>query len=165
MRRGELTRWFRGNPASQGYCLPDDQLRALRFAVRFPTGLCLPLVVTALVLRSPVMLVGLAGIGAVAGFTPRHPFDLLWNGAVRRLVRGAPEVPPNPRRRRHAFKLGTGLLLVLAGLVAADMTTPALVLGVMLIAACTSATVLNFCVPSEALALLERRRRAQTRLA
>jgi hypothetical protein len=157
--------WFRGNPASQGYCLADEQLRALRFAVRFPTALCLPLVVAALALQSPVMLVGLAGIAAVAGFTPRHPFDLLWNRALRRLVRTAPELPPNPRRRRHAFKLGGGLLLALAGLVAAGLTSPALVLGAMLIAACTSATVFNFCVPSEALALLEQRRRAQTRLA
>lgn len=132
--------------------------------MRFPTALCLPLVVAALALQSPVMLLGLAGVAVVAGFTPRHPFDLLWNSAVRRLVRSAPRLPPNPRRRRHAFKLGGGLLIALAGLVAAGMTTPAVVLGAMLIAACTSASVLNFCLPSEALALLERRRRAQTRL-
>src|SRR3954447_23007093 len=157
--------WFRGNPVSQGYCLADDQLRALRFAVRFPTALCLPLVVTALVLESPLMLVGLAGIATVAGFTPRHPFDLLWNRGVRTLVPSAPHLPPNPRPRRHAFKLGGALLLAVAGLVAVGATTAALVLGGILIVACTSATVLNYCVPSAALALLERRRHPETRLA
>jgi hypothetical protein len=40
--------WFRGNPVSQGYCLRDVELRAPRFALRFATALCLPLVVVAL---------------------------------------------------------------------------------------------------------------------
>jgi hypothetical protein len=157
--------WFRGNPASQGYCLADEQLRSLRFAVRFSMALCLPLVVVAVALQSAVMLVGLAGIAAVAGFTPRHPFDLVWNGVVRRLVRAAPQLPPNPRRRRNAFKLGGVMSLVVAGLFAVGLTTPALALGAMLIAACACATVFNFCVPSETLALLERRSRGQTQLA
>lgn len=133
--------------------------------MRFPTALCLPLVVSALALQSPLMLLGLAGVAAVAGFTPRHPFDLLWNRGICRLVLTAPELPPNPRPRRHAFKLGGALLLAVAGLVAAGAATPALVLGAMLIVACTSATVLNYCVPSAALALLERRRHSETRLA
>ena len=153
--------WMRGNPASQGYCLPDGQLRSLRFAVRFSTGLCLPLVAAALVLESPIMLLGLAAIGAVAGFTPRHPFDLLWNHGVRALARRAPELPPNPRRRRHAFKLGGVMVLVVAGLFAVGLPSAALVLGGLLLCACASATVLNFCVPSELMARLERRSRRQ----
>ena len=157
--------WFRGNPSSQGYCLRDDELRALRFAVRFPIALCVPLFVTALVLQSAAMLVALAGVAAVAGFTRRHPFDLVWNGAVRRALASAPALPPNPRQRRHAFKLGGALLLVVAGLFAAGLTTPALVVGAMLLAACLSAAVLNFCVPSAALAVLERLRRHETRIA
>lgn len=153
--------WMRGNPVSQGYCLSDSQMRSLRFAVRFPTALCLPLVAVALVVESPVVLLGLAAIAAVAGFTPRHPFDLLWNRGVRALARRAPELPPNPRRRRHAFKLGGLMLLVVAGLFAVGLPTAALVLGGLLLCACTSATVLNFCIPSEAMARLERRSRRQ----
>jgi hypothetical protein len=149
--------WMRGNPASQGYCLSDGQLRSLRFAVRFPTALCLPLVAVALVVESPVALLGLAAIAAVAGFTSRHPFDLLWNHGVRALARRAPELPPNPRRRRHSFKLGGVMLLVVAGLFAVGLPTAALVLGGLLLCACASATVLNFCVPSGILARLERR--------
>jgi hypothetical protein len=149
--------WTGGNPSSQGYCLPDQQLHELRLAVRFPTGLCLPLVATGLVLESPALLLALTGVAIIAGFTPRHPFDLIWNHGVRYLT-GGPPLPPNPRRRRHAFKLGTGFLFAVSGLFLAGLTVAGLVLGGLLLAACTSATVLNFCVPSEALAWLERRR-------
>jgi hypothetical protein len=91
-----------------------------------------------------------------AGFTPRHPFDLLWNHGVRPLV-GGPELPPNPTRRRHAFKIGTVWLLVVAVLLAVGSTVAALALGGLLLAACATVTATNLCLPSEALAWLERR--------
>jgi hypothetical protein len=148
---------FRGNPESQGYRLSDDELQRLRFAVRFPTALCLPLVAIGLVTGSWPLLLGLAAIGGVAGFTTRHPFDTLWNRVVRRFV-AAPELPRNPRPRRHAFKLGTAMLVAVAALFAADQQAAALVLGALLVLACASATVLNFCVPSALLARLEEAR-------
>jgi hypothetical protein len=147
--------WPRGNPANQGYCLTDEQLHELRFGIRFPTALCLPLVLTGFVLESPAILISLAAVGAIAGFGPRHPFDLVWNYGMRHAL-GGPELPPNPRRRRHAFKLGTALLLTGAGLLLAGLSVPALALGGALVVACASATVLNLCLPSEALAWWER---------
>ena len=53
--------------------------------------------------------------------------------------------------------MGTALLLTLAGLFAAGADTAALVLGILLLTACASVTVANFCVPSELMALWERR--------
>lgn len=155
MRR--VSNWMDRNLATQGYCLGAEERHRLRLGLRFPTGLCLPLVVTALVLESPAMLVALAGVGLVAGFTSRHPFDLLWNHGVRHVLR-APALPPNPVRRRHAFKIGTAWLLVVAALFAADLSAAAVALGVLLVAACTLVTATNFCVPSFLLSLLERRR-------
>lgn len=75
---------------------------------------------------------------------------------------GAPELPPNPTRRRHAFKLATAWLVAVAALFAAGAATAALVLGFALVAACSVVTVANFCIPSELLALAERRRSAQS---
>jgi hypothetical protein len=101
--------WMRANLTAQGYCLSDAERRELAVGLRFSTGVCLGLVVVALVLASPVMVFALSGIGLVAGFGARHPFDHVWNHGVRRLV-GGPALPPTPPRRRDAFKVGTAWL-------------------------------------------------------
>ena len=154
MRAGD---WMRANLATQGYCLNESEGRSLRVALRFSTGLCLALVVTGLVLESPAMIFGISVIGLVAGFTARHPFDHLWNRGVRHIV-GGPALPPNPPRRRDAFKVGTAWLVVVGALFAGGATTVALVLGGLLVAACATVTATNLCLPSETFAWLERRR-------
>lgn len=147
---------MRGNLSTQGYALADSESRRLWLGLRFPTGLCLGLVITALVLQSPAMLVGLSGIGLIAGITARHPFDRLWNHGLRHLA-GAPELPPNPARRRHAFKLATIWLLAVAVLFATGQEIAALALGAVLVGVCGLVTVTNFCIPSTLLAWWERR--------
>src|SRR5438105_10518533 len=140
-------RWMRENLTAQGYRLSDAERRRLWFGLRFPTGFCLALVITALALESAPMLVVLSGIGLIAGFTSRYPFDLLWNHGLRHLA-AAPELPPNPPRRRHAFKLATAWLLAVAALVAAGYDVAALSIGLVLVAVCGLVTATNFCIPS-----------------
>ncbi len=96
--------WMRDNLTTQGYCLSDVERRELAVGLRFSTGLTL--VVVALVLVSPAMIFALSVIGVIAGFTARHPFDHIWNRAARHVL-GGPPLPPNPTRRRHAFKVAT----------------------------------------------------------
>jgi hypothetical protein len=152
-----LVSWMDSNLAIQGYCLGAEERRRLRLGLRFSTALCLPLVVAGLAFESPGMLLAVAAIGLVAGFTPRHPFDVLWNHGVRHLLK-APALPPNPARRRHAFKVGAASLLAVAALFATGQPGAAVALGALLVAACTLVTATNFCVPSFLLSLLERRR-------
>jgi hypothetical protein len=147
---------MRSNLTTQGYCLSDAERRELSVGLRFSTGLCLTLVVVALALESPVMVFILSGIGVIAGFSARHPFDHLWNHGIRRLV-GGPSLPPNPTRRRHAFKVATAWLVIVGSLLAAGATVVALALGGLLVAACTTVTATNLWLPSEALAWWERR--------
>jgi hypothetical protein len=149
--------WMRENLTTQGYRLSDAERRQLAVGLRFSTGVCLALVIVALALESPVMVFALSGIGAVAGFAARHPFDHVWNRGVRHIV-GGPLLPPSPRRRRDAFKVATGWLLVVGALFAMGATTAALVLGALLVAACATVTATNLCLPSETFAWLERRR-------
>jgi hypothetical protein len=146
--------WTHANLQTQGYRLGGGEARALRIGLRFPTALCLALVVTGLALESALMIALLVPIGAVAGWTPRHPFDLIWNRGLRHLA-GAPELPPNPVRRRHAFKLATVWLAAVAALFAIDAATAALVLGGVLVAVCSLVTATNFCIPSTLLARLD----------
>lgn len=154
--------WMRENLTTQGYCLRDEERRELSTGLRFSTGLCLGLVLVALVLESTVMVFTLAGIGAWAGLAARHPFDHLWNHAVRHLLRG-PALPANPRRRRDAFKIATVWLFAVGALLAVGAATPALVLGGLLVAACATVTATNLCLPSEAFAWWERRRARKQR--
>jgi hypothetical protein len=156
VRARPVTSWTRRNLATQGYALSAQQQRELRLGVRFPTAVCLALVTTGLVLQSPLILVLVAVIAAVAGFAPRHPFDLVWNRGVRHLV-GAPPLPCNPMRRRHGFKVGAVWLLAVAGLFWAQLPVAALVLGGLMLFLCALVTVANFCVVSELLAWWERR--------
>jgi uncharacterized protein DUF4395 len=149
--------WTGENLATQGYRLPDSERRELRLGLRFPTGRCLALVVTALAIESVAMLVALSVIGFVAGFSRRHPFDYLWNHGLRHAL-DAPPLPPNPHRRRHAFKLATVWLLAVALLFGAGQDTAALVLGGVLLAVCGLVTITNFCIPSTLLAWWEGRR-------
>ena len=143
--------WMRANLSTQGYCLTDAERRELWLGLRFSTGLCLPLVATALVLESAPMAFALSGLGVIAGFTERHPFDYLWNHAVRPLT-GGPGLPPNPARRRHAFKVATVWLLFVGALFALGAATVALALGGLLLGACAIVTATNLCLPSEVLA-------------
>jgi Domain of unknown function (DUF4395) len=148
--------WMDRNLDVQGYCLTEQESHALRWGLRFPTALCLALVVTGLALQSAVLILALVPIGAVAGWARRHPFDLIWNHGLRHLT-GAPELPPNPRPRRHAFKLATVWLLAVGLLFAFGEATAALVLGGILVAVCGLVTAINFCVPSTVLGIWSRR--------
>ena len=151
-----LHAWATRNLETQGYCLSAADAERLRVGLRFPTALCLLIVAAGSALQSAPVVLAAAAIGLVAGFTARHPFDLLWNHGVRRLF-DAPELPPNPRRRRHAFKVGALWLLAIGALLAAGHSVAALVLGLPLMAACALVTATNFCVPSTILSLLEKR--------
>ena len=139
--------WMDTNLDVQGYRLTAQENRSLRWGLRFPTALCLALVITGLLLQSAAIVLALVPIGAVAGWTARHPFDPLWNHGLRHLT-GAPELPPNPKPRRHAFKLATAWLLAVGLLLAFGFETAALVLGVTLVGVCALVTATNFCVPS-----------------
>jgi hypothetical protein len=155
-----VQQWMGANLATQGYCLTRAERRELRLGLRFSTGLCLALSATALALQSAPAFVALAGIGAVAGFASRHPFDHLWDRGVRHLLT-APPLPPSPPRRRHAFKVATVMLGAVAVLLFTGATTAALVIGLFLLGACTTVTVTNLCIPSVVLSLFERRRARQ----
>jgi hypothetical protein len=145
------------NLAIQGYCMTEARSRELRWGLRFPTALCLTLVVTGLLLESTVLIVAIVPVGAIAGWTKRHPFDLIWNHGVRHLI-GAPELPPNPTPRRHSFKVATIWIAAVGILLAAGATTAGLALGWIMVGICGLLTVTNFCIPSALLGLWWRQR-------
>ena len=149
--------WMDRNLRVQGYALTAEESRALRWGLRIPTALCLALVIVGLALQSAVLILALVPMGAIAGWTRRHPFDLIWNHGLRHLS-GAPELSANPTPRRHAFKLATVWLLVVGLLFAFGQPTAALILGALMVAVCGLLTTTNYCVPSALLGIWWRRR-------
>lgn len=152
--------WMDANLRAQGYRLTPDESRALRWGLRFSTGLCLALVVTGLALQSAPLILAMVPIGVLAGWTRRHPFDYLWDHGVRHLM-GAPELPPNPTPRRHSFKLGALCLLAVGVLFAVGASAIALALGIVLVTVCGLLTATNLCIPSTLLGFWWRRRDAR----
>src|SRR5215204_3673017 len=120
-----IPRWTDANLRVQGYRLTAEESRGLRWGLRFSAALCLVLVITGLALQSAPLILAMVPIGVIAGWTRRHPFDYLWNKGLRHLS-GAPELPPNPTPRRHAFKLATVWLLAAGLLFAVGQATAAL---------------------------------------
>ncbi|MFN8161965.1 MAG: DUF4395 family protein [Solirubrobacterales bacterium] len=153
--------WTERNLAVQGYCLRSDESRSLRWGLRLPTGLCFVLVVLGLALQSAVLILALVPSGALAGWTRRHPFDLIWNHGLRHLS-GARELPQNPTPRRHAFELGTVFLLAVGLLFAFGQPTAALILAALLLSVCGLVTITNLCIPSTLLSIWRRRRGTPT---
>jgi hypothetical protein len=131
----------------QGYQPTPEQRPALRVGLRLATGVCLALVVTGLATRSAGLVLALVPIGALGGWTARHPFDAIWNHGLRHLT-GGPALPPTPRPRKYTFRLATVWLLAVGVLLAIGHTTPALALGAVLVAVCALVTVTNICIPS-----------------
>jgi len=80
--------WTDRNRAVQGYCMSAEESHALRWGLRFSTGLCLGLVATDLALQSAVLILALVPVGAVAVWTRRHPFDTL--SAISAVPRSCP---------------------------------------------------------------------------
>lgn len=148
--------WMRANLTTQGYRLSDQDSRALWLGLRFAGAACMTLVIIALALTSPALIFALATLGLVASVGPRHPFDYVWNHAVRR-VAGGPPVPPTARGRRFGFRVATAWLAAVGVLLATGATTAGIVAGILLLAACAPFTLLNLCLPSLALAFWESR--------
>ena len=61
-----MAAWTHSNLETQGYCLSAVEARQLRVGLRFPTALCLALVVAGLALESALLIALLVPIGAVA---------------------------------------------------------------------------------------------------
>jgi uncharacterized protein DUF4395 len=157
-----LTSWSRSCLTMQGYgSLRDSERKSLWLGIRFAPALCVTGVAFGVVLASPVLLLVVAATAFVGGFlTPKHPFDYLYDAALRPLL-GGPRVPPSPAPRRFACQLATPWIGAVAVAFLASVTALAWVLAVPLLLAAATATTTNWCLPSLVYGLLHGRRGGQ----
>lgn len=154
-----LSVWSRGCLTMQGYgALSEEERRSLWLGIRFAPAFCFAGIALGVVLVSPVLLAAMAATAFVGGFlTPKHPFDYLYDVALRPLL-GGPSVPSSPPPRRFACQLAAPWIVAIALAFVADLTAVAWALAapLLLVAAVNVAT--NWCLPSLMYGLLHGRR-------
>lgn len=81
----------------QGFSyLTSEEKRRYAPLLRFTPAACTALVVTGLILGSPLVLAFTAAIALAGSVLPQaHPLDLFYNGVLRHVLR-TPALPPNP---------------------------------------------------------------------
>ena len=132
----------------QGFDTVDEQeLAPVAPWLRLAFGLCALLAGLGTLLASPVVLLVLAPVAAIAAASPVHPFDLIYNHGIRHLT-GTGPLP----RRGVPSRLGCGMGAVLLLVTAWAFSAGHLVAGYALGAVMTSVVVLvattDVCIPS-----------------
>ena len=154
-----LAAWSRGCLTMQGYgALSDEERKTLWLGIRFAPLLCFAGIALGVVLASPVLLAAMAATAFVGGFlTQKHPFDYLYDSALRPLL-GGPSVPPSPAPRRFACQLATPWIAAIAVAFAVGLTAVAWALAVPLLLVAAVVTTTNWCLPSLMYGLLHGQR-------
>lgn len=133
---------------AQGYVgVAERSLADIEFGLRFSPALCALGVAIGTALASPVAILVMMATAAVGAATPRHPFDWLYNYAVRHLF-GKPTIPRNGAPRRFSCAVGAVWLAATAAAFAAGWTIPGYVLGAGMAGMAAFVAVTHICLPS-----------------
>ena len=131
----------------QGFAgLTDGQIPWLRFtpAMNFVFTLM------GTILGSPALLLFTAALMAIGVLLPFHPWDLLYDRALRPLI-GAPGLPVAGWRRRVTFSIGVPWLLATAWCFRTGRATVGYALGGLMAAFILVLATVQYCVISEIL--------------
>jgi hypothetical protein len=142
------TSTLRRRVEAQGFHgLDDAALAEIGPWLRWSPALCAVLMAAATISASPPALWTLAALAALGAVLPAHPFDLLYNGVVRRLT-GTRPIPRHGPQRRFACGLAAAWLAGTALAFRAGAEALGYALGGALTAVAAVVAVTNFCLPS-----------------
>lgn len=145
---------------AQGFFgLDDPTLAEIGPWLRWSPALCAVFMAAGTALASPPALWALAAVAALGAVFPAHPFDLLYNGAVRHLT-GTRALPRHGPQRRFACGLAAAWLIGTGLAFHQGAAALGYALGAALTAVATLVAVTNFCIPSLVYNTLFRRRPA-----
>ncbi len=133
---------------AQGFCnLDDTTLTELAPWLRWSPALCTVFMTVGVALRAPFVLWALAATALLGAILPFHPFDLIYNYAVRYITRTRP-LPRNGAQRRFACALATAWLVATGWAFYVGATMTGLVLGVSLTLVAALVSFTHICIPS-----------------
>lgn len=134
----------------QGFdAVEDQQLTEVTPWLRLAFGLCAVLGGLATASASPVVLLVLTAIAALAAASPVHPFDQIYNHGIRHLT-GTGPLPKRGAPSRFACGIGAGCLVVTAWAFSAGHAVLAYTLGATLTAVALLVSTTDICIPSMA---------------
>ena len=132
----------------QGFTgIDDDALSTAAPWLRLAPALCAGGCGVGTVLAAPSILWPLALTAALGAAAPFHPFDLIYDAAIRRLT-ASPRLPANRGPRRFACAVGAIWLLATGGLFATGATVAGYVLGGAFVAVAGLVATTHICLPS-----------------
>ena len=115
--------------------------------LRLAFGLCGLLGGVGTLLASPIILLGLALIAAVAAASPVHPFDLIYNYGIRYFT-GTGPLPKRGAPTRFGCGMGAVLVLVTAWAFSAGHQVAGYALGGALTFVVLLVSTTDICIPS-----------------
>ena len=132
----------------QGFDTVDAQeLARVAPWLRLTFGLCTVLGGLGTVLASPAILLGLAAIATLAAASPVHPFDLIYNYAIRHLT-GTGPLPRRGAPSRFGCGMGAVFLLVTVWAFSAGHVVAGYALGGVLTFVVLLQSTTDICIPS-----------------
>lgn len=132
----------------QGFERVDDQtLGAVAPWLRMAFGLCAVMAGVGTAVASPVVLLLLTPIAALAALFPVHPFDLLYNYGIR-FITGTAPLPRRGAPSRFACGMGAVWLVVTAWAFQAGQPLAGYALGGLLTAVALLVSTTDVCIPS-----------------
>lgn len=133
----------------QGFDTVEEQrLAEVAPWLRLAFGLCAVLGGIGTAAASPVVLLALAPIAALAAARPVHPFDEIYNHGIRHLT-GTGPLPKRGAPSRFACGLGAAWLLVTAWVFSAGHAALGYALGASLTAVALLVSTTDICIPSK----------------
>lgn len=132
----------------QGFTEVDEYLlKQTASWLRFAFALCTILAGLGTAFASYTVLYLLLPIAALGAIFPIHPFDLIYNNAIRHLT-GTPPLPKRGAPNRFACGLGSIWLIVTAMMFQSGNITIGYILGASLTFVGLLVSTIDFCIPS-----------------
>jgi hypothetical protein len=139
---------------TQGYIdYSDKELNDYKMGIRFAYALCGVIVLFALIFNSPVLLVISATTAFFGTFLQRHPFDYLYNGALRHLI-DKPVIPRRTNQGRFACGIATLWLSATIYFFLNQNFLVEYIFGLTLLVSATLVSLTDICIPSIAYRIL-----------
>ena len=133
---------------AQGYCnYSDEDLSDLAFGNRFALILCSTIVAIGVITASIPTLAAMMVIALFGVILPYHPFDYIYNYAIRNFV-NKPELPPRSRQATFACGIATIWLAATICLFYTNYSITGYISGGLLFSVAFLVSTTDYCIPS-----------------